>query len=348
MSADDLARRSAEAMFERDRASQGLGMLLEEVREGYARLSMTVRGDMLNGYGACHGGFIFALADFGLRLLLQQPQPGHRRRRRRHRISGPWPGGRRARRRRRRSVRSAAGSESTTSPSGARTAAPSPCSAAAPTASRGASSKGSQCHEGRLHLRRGPHPGRPLWRQPRRRPRGRSRCHPDPRAGPPQPGRGLGRRRRRGLWLRQPGRRGQPQRRAHERAPGRPPDRRPRHHRQPPVRLRHGRHRHGRPGHPHRRGRADARRRCREHEPRPVRHGQGRDRLFPRRPPLRHHHRLALRQPSAPRRVRHRFDAADRGQRRRRLRRHPRRSGRLRPALAAALGRRRRGGLLRR
>ena len=63
MSADTLARRSAEAMFERDRASQGLGMMIEEVREGYARLSMTVRGDMLNGYGACHGGLIFALAD---------------------------------------------------------------------------------------------------------------------------------------------------------------------------------------------------------------------------------------------------------------------------------------------
>ncbi len=63
MSADDLARRSAEAMFERDRACQGLGMVIEEVREGYARLRMTVRADMLNGHGACHGGFIFALAN---------------------------------------------------------------------------------------------------------------------------------------------------------------------------------------------------------------------------------------------------------------------------------------------
>lgn len=63
MTGDELARRSAEAMFARDRASQGLGMVIEEVREGYARLRMTVRADMLNGHGACHGGYIFALAD---------------------------------------------------------------------------------------------------------------------------------------------------------------------------------------------------------------------------------------------------------------------------------------------
>jgi acyl-CoA thioesterase len=63
MTGDQLARRAAEAMFARDRASQSLGMAIEEVREGYARLRMTVRPDMLNGHGACHGGFIFALAD---------------------------------------------------------------------------------------------------------------------------------------------------------------------------------------------------------------------------------------------------------------------------------------------
>jgi len=63
MSADDLARRAAAAMFARDRASQGLGMVIEEVRAGYARLRMTVRPDMLNGHASCHGGFIFGLAD---------------------------------------------------------------------------------------------------------------------------------------------------------------------------------------------------------------------------------------------------------------------------------------------
>jgi acyl-CoA thioesterase len=50
-------------MWADDKASTGLGMALEEVAPGHARLSMTVRPDMVNGHGMCHGGFIFALAD---------------------------------------------------------------------------------------------------------------------------------------------------------------------------------------------------------------------------------------------------------------------------------------------
>ena len=38
-------------------------MVLEEVREHYARLSMAVRPDMVNGLGICHGGLVFTLAD---------------------------------------------------------------------------------------------------------------------------------------------------------------------------------------------------------------------------------------------------------------------------------------------
>ncbi|UTY57828.1 hydroxyphenylacetyl-CoA thioesterase PaaI [Massilia sp. erpn] len=58
-----LAEAAGEAMFARDRASQAMGMRLEEIRPGYARISMPVREDMLNGHLTCHGGFIFALAD---------------------------------------------------------------------------------------------------------------------------------------------------------------------------------------------------------------------------------------------------------------------------------------------
>lgn len=58
-----VARSSAETMWADDKASTGLGMALEDVAPGYARLSMTVRPDMVNGHGICHGGFIFALAD---------------------------------------------------------------------------------------------------------------------------------------------------------------------------------------------------------------------------------------------------------------------------------------------
>ncbi len=58
-----LARLVGQTMFERDPASQGLGMTLDEIAPGYARMSMPVRSDMLNGHQSCHGGFIFALAD---------------------------------------------------------------------------------------------------------------------------------------------------------------------------------------------------------------------------------------------------------------------------------------------
>jgi acyl-CoA thioesterase len=58
-----LSRAAADAMYACDRASQGLGIALDEVGPGYARMSMAVRSDMLNGHQICHGGFIFALAD---------------------------------------------------------------------------------------------------------------------------------------------------------------------------------------------------------------------------------------------------------------------------------------------
>lgn len=58
-----LAEAAGAAMYARDTASQGLGMTLEAIRPGYARMAMRVRGDMLNGHLTCHGGFIFALAD---------------------------------------------------------------------------------------------------------------------------------------------------------------------------------------------------------------------------------------------------------------------------------------------
>jgi acyl-CoA thioesterase len=58
-----LARKSAEAMWAVDRATHALGMELVDVGPGSATIAMTVRKDMTNGHGICHGGFIFALAD---------------------------------------------------------------------------------------------------------------------------------------------------------------------------------------------------------------------------------------------------------------------------------------------
>ena len=58
-----LAEACAQAMWARDAASPALGMALDHVEPGAARVSMTVAPHMLNGHGTCHGGLIFALAD---------------------------------------------------------------------------------------------------------------------------------------------------------------------------------------------------------------------------------------------------------------------------------------------
>jgi acyl-CoA thioesterase len=61
--AQRIAELCAQALLAADEASRHLGMRVEEVRPGFARLRMMVRGDMVNGHGMCHGGIVFALAD---------------------------------------------------------------------------------------------------------------------------------------------------------------------------------------------------------------------------------------------------------------------------------------------
>jgi acyl-CoA thioesterase len=60
---EQLAQAATQSMYKRDRASQHLGIKLEEIRVGYARMSMTVVDWMLQGHDMCHGGLMFALAD---------------------------------------------------------------------------------------------------------------------------------------------------------------------------------------------------------------------------------------------------------------------------------------------
>ena len=60
---DDLAGRVAAAMLASEGTGPAWGVEIEEAREGYARILMTLRPDMLNGHGTAHGGMIFALAD---------------------------------------------------------------------------------------------------------------------------------------------------------------------------------------------------------------------------------------------------------------------------------------------
>ena len=61
--AQQRAERAAAVLYERDRASQALGMRLAGVRPGWAQVVMPVRPDMVNGHGVCHGGIVFALGD---------------------------------------------------------------------------------------------------------------------------------------------------------------------------------------------------------------------------------------------------------------------------------------------
>ena len=63
MDANELADRVAREMLSREGTGPAWGIVIEEARDGYARLSMHVRSDMLNGHGIVHGGMVFALAD---------------------------------------------------------------------------------------------------------------------------------------------------------------------------------------------------------------------------------------------------------------------------------------------
>ena len=60
---DEIARRSADAMWADDRACRALGMTLDSVAPGSAVMSMAITEAMANGHGLAHGGYIFALAD---------------------------------------------------------------------------------------------------------------------------------------------------------------------------------------------------------------------------------------------------------------------------------------------
>ena len=50
-------------MMKHDLFSQWLGIEVLDVSEGYSKIKMTVRKEMINGFGIVHGGIAFSLAD---------------------------------------------------------------------------------------------------------------------------------------------------------------------------------------------------------------------------------------------------------------------------------------------
>ena len=59
----ETAEQVRDGMFAADAASRALGMQVTEIAPGRATVTMTVREDMVNGHGLCHGGLISTLAD---------------------------------------------------------------------------------------------------------------------------------------------------------------------------------------------------------------------------------------------------------------------------------------------
>ncbi len=60
---DQLANSVVSHMMENDFFSQWMGVEVLEVREGYSRIRMIIRKEMVNGFGIVHGGLPFSLAD---------------------------------------------------------------------------------------------------------------------------------------------------------------------------------------------------------------------------------------------------------------------------------------------
>ena len=60
---DEVAKKGVAHMLEHDQFSKWLGIELIDIREGYSKIAMPVREEMLNGLGIVHGGIAFSLAD---------------------------------------------------------------------------------------------------------------------------------------------------------------------------------------------------------------------------------------------------------------------------------------------
>lgn len=60
---DVLANKVVNDMLQKDLFSQWLGISILEIKEGYSKIKMSVRPEMINGFGIVHGGIAFSFAD---------------------------------------------------------------------------------------------------------------------------------------------------------------------------------------------------------------------------------------------------------------------------------------------
>src|ERR1700712_2685582 len=60
---DQLAQKVVEHMMQHDLFSQWMQIKIVEIREGYSKIKMELREEMINGFNVIHGGIIFSLAD---------------------------------------------------------------------------------------------------------------------------------------------------------------------------------------------------------------------------------------------------------------------------------------------
>ena len=63
MTNDEKARQVVDKMMKDDLFSQWLQIEVLDIREGYSKIKMIVRKEMVNGFGIAHGGIAFSFAD---------------------------------------------------------------------------------------------------------------------------------------------------------------------------------------------------------------------------------------------------------------------------------------------
>jgi len=60
---DTIAKDVVSHMMKHDLFSQWLGIEIIEIKEGFSKIKMIVRPEMINGFGIVHGGIAFSFAD---------------------------------------------------------------------------------------------------------------------------------------------------------------------------------------------------------------------------------------------------------------------------------------------